>query len=441
MAQESDTDAPAASPEVTLRQKTQEGETSFAFYPDRLDYTFAGRQGTRVERKIPWNVVPPPYRLWRNARPDVRLHRAARWAMIALILAFGIWFPLRASPLLVLTTYALLFAGVTVLFSRRFRIENSVLPTSQGNIVILGGAAHDAIVSRVLEGRRSFFRRFAVIDRERPLRWNLQRLRWMSEQDVIGKDEYARAQQALLPALREPLRRPMPDVGSDLKIEQHFFNTLFAFDFKADHLAHRRRTGLGVERAGTVYYVDLPEPTTAVQVGTPSQLLPTAIFVLVLIGFGYILTMFGRFPDYAFAGPEGLQRGLVVLAPGLAATGLAIAIARRVMRMVYTKLPSGIRILRDRQHDAILSELKRRRLAALKTMAEPDPLLSPAEQANLLNALRERGIVAAQQIPDILARAAALQRHLGLADPEPRDDAAMLGEQPGPPAAPRPTIH
>jgi hypothetical protein len=62
-------------------------------------------------------------------------------------------------------------------------------------------------------------------------------------------------------------------------------------------------------------------------------------------------------------------------------------------------------ILRDRQHDAIFAELKRRRLAALKAMAEPDPLLSASEQANVLGALRERGIIDAQEVPILIARA------------------------------------
>jgi hypothetical protein len=440
MAQESNSADKAATADAVLRQQTQEGATSFAIHPDRLDYTFAGRQGTRVERHIAWNVVPPLAQLRRNARPDGRLNRATRWIVLT-VFAYLIWFSMRVSPLVVLTAYALLFWGLTVLFSRRFRITNSVLPTTQGNIVILGDAAHDAILSRVLEGRRSFLRRFAVIDRERSLRWNLQRLRWLFEQDAITRDEFMRAQQAMLPAVREPLLHPAPDVGADLRIDQHFFNTLFAFDFKADHFVFRRRTARGAERTVTVKYLDLKEPTTAVRVGTPSQLLRSVVFGLVLIGFGYVLEMLKRMPNTVLAGPDGLQQVLMAVGPGIAATALAIVAARRMLHMAYTKLPSDIRILRDRRHDAILAELKRRRIAALEVMAEPDPLLSPEEQANLLAALRQRGIVDERQIPDILARAAALQAHLGLAEPAPRQDAVLPGEIQPPQPSPPPTIH
>jgi hypothetical protein len=443
MAQESESGASrAAAPaiETVLRQKTREGETSFTFHPDRLDYTFIGRRGTRVERHIAWNVVPPRSQLRRNARPDLPLHRGSRWAIILLIFASVTRLSTHVSPLVLFTGYAVLLWGLTLLFSRRFRITSSVLPTGQGNIVILGDAAHDAILSRILEGRRAYLRRFAVIDRNQLLRWNLQRLRWMFEQDVIARDDFVRAQQTLLPGVREPLLRPAPDVGPDLKIEQRFCNALFAFDFKTDHLAHRRRTGLGVERAITVKYLDLREPTTAVQVGTPSQLLRSTIFGLVLIGFGYVLEMLERLPSDALAGPDGLQRGLLLLGPGIGAIALAMVAASRAMRMVYTKLPRDIMILRNRQHDAVVAEISRRRRAALKALAEPNPLLGPQEQANLLAALRREGILGDQDIPDILARAAALQKYLGLADPEPQQDRPLQSETPTPPA-PRPTIH
>jgi hypothetical protein len=109
--------------------------------------------------------------------------------------------------------------------------------------------------------------------------------------------------------------------------------------------------------------------------------------------------------------------------------------------MIWTKLPHSIFILRDRQHDTIFEELKRRRTAALKSLAEPDPLLSAGQQANILAALRQQGIVEEQQIPDILARAAALQAHFGLAEPQPRQSMAPPGETQAPQPPPPPTIH
>jgi hypothetical protein len=441
MAQESNAETPAAAAVTTLRQKSREGETSFTFHADRLDFVFAGRQGTRIERRIPWTAVPPLSGLRRNARPDARFHRVIRISVIVLIFLFAARYAAHAGALLLAAGYTVVLCGLTLLLSRRFRIVHSILPTRDGNIVVLGDAAHDAVLTRLMDARRAYFRRFAAIDRARSVRWNLQRLRWMLEQDVIGKEEFVRAQQALLPGVRQPLLRQAAETGPDLRIDQHFFNALFSFDFRADHLAYRRRSGLGIEHALTVKYLDLQEPTTEVQVGTPSQLVPSVTFWFVIIGFGYMLEMFGRFPGWTFAGPEGLQRGLFVFAPGLAGVALAILAARRIMRMVTTKLPLDIMILRDRQHDAIFAELQRRRHAALKAMAEPDPLLPAAEQANVLAVLRERGIIDTQEVPVLIARAAALQQHLGLTDPAPGDDAAMPDEAPAPHPAPRPTIH
>src|SRR4051812_27139408 len=81
MAETSDSSAP----EMTLRQRTREGTTRFDFHPDRLDYSFSSRQGTQIERRIPWNVVPSLSRLRRNARPDRRVNVAIRVAAIVLI--------------------------------------------------------------------------------------------------------------------------------------------------------------------------------------------------------------------------------------------------------------------------------------------------------------------------------------------------------------------
>jgi hypothetical protein len=437
MAETSDT----AAPQATLRQKTREGATRFDFYPDRLDYNFSSRQGTQIERRIAWNVVPPLSRLRRNARPDRRVNVAIRVAAIVLIFLLASHLTITVSPLLLITGIAVIISGVTLVMLRHFRIQHSLLPTTAGNIVVLGDAEHDAVLARLRDARRAYFRRFATIDSARSTVWNLRRLRWMLEQDVITLEEYTRAQHSLLPATTQPLLRPKPKAEEDFRIEQRFCNALFAFDFRGDELAYRRRTGNGVETAMTVAYLDLPEPTTAVQVGSPSELLGYLTIWLMVIGIGYGLEMLTDFPRGYFDGPDGLGRGLVVFGPGLIAVVLAILVARRFMRVVCTKLPQDIFILRNRQHDDIFAALKRRWITALKAKVEPDPLLLPAEQANLYALLKERGILEASEIEPLLARHAALQEHLGLAGPQADSDEESPGEAPSPQAAPHPTIH
>jgi hypothetical protein len=437
MAETSDSSAP----EMTLRQRTREGTTRFDFHPDRLDYSFSSRQGTQIERRIPWNVVPSLSRLRRNARPDRRVNVAIRVAAIVLIFLLASHLKITVSPLLLISGIAVLIFGVTLVMLRHFRLQNSILPTTAGNIVILGDSAHDTVLARLRDARRAFFRRFATIDSARSTGWNLQRLRWMLEQDVITLDEYTRAQQSLLPAVTQPLLRAKPKGEENLRIEQHFCNALFGFDFRAGELAYRRRTGNGVETAMTVDYLDLPEPTTAVQVGSPSELLSYLTLWLMLIGIGYGLEMLTDFPRGYFDGPDGLGRGLLVFGPGVIAVGLAIVAARRFMRVVCTKLPQDIFILRNRQHDDIFAELKRRRITALQAKVEPDPLLSPAAQANLYALLQQQSILEASEIPPLLARHAALQEHLGLVGIESESTREPPDEMPAPQTAPRPTIH
>src|SRR5882724_4287348 len=150
-----DTSNAATVPEAVLRQKTPLAETTFAFYPERLDYSYANSQGTRVERRIGWNFVPPSARLRRNEEPDRRVKRLLRLGIIFSILIYAALFRIHLGPLLILTGYAIAFCLLTVLLSRHLRTRNAVLPTTQGNIVILGDAEHDAILERVLEGRRA----------------------------------------------------------------------------------------------------------------------------------------------------------------------------------------------------------------------------------------------------------------------------------------------
>jgi hypothetical protein len=298
-------------PDVTLKQKTREGEAVFAFRPDRLDYDFADRKGTKVHRQIPWNVVPPRFRLKGRARMNGMLIRLSRGAAMLLIFVFCAQFRLFGlAP--ILAPAALVFFGLTVLFSREFRLEHAVLGTSAGNIVILGDHQRDEILEKIMQARRHFLGRFAAMDRQRTLRWNLQRLRWLTEQDVMTAEDFAKAQRTLLPGLVDTLLHRPPSMP-DRRIEQRFCNALFAFDFKPDHLA-------------------------------------------------------------------------------------------------------------------------------LEAMIEPDPLLSPEEQAGRYATLGNLGVLDAMRVPQLLARASALQAHLGLADPKPATAAAMTGEE-RPRESPQVTLH
>jgi hypothetical protein len=430
--------APDRPPE--FRQKSDEGETTFTFHPDRLDYAFAGRQGTKVRRQIPWSSVPSRFHLKDRAHPNNRLGRWIRVATLLLLFVVGSKIG-RIDVAVLLCAYAAALCALTIWLSRHLRLGHSLLGTKSGNILIFRGLEHDVILDRIMQGRATFFRRLATIDPERTLRWNLQRLRWLVEQEVVAPEEFATAQQAMLPALAESLLK-RPAETPDRRIEQHFFNSLFAFDFNPGHLAYRRRTALGSEYAVNLDYSDLAEPNLDVQTESPSRLVPHVILWSGIVTLGYLAAMYGSFLNSFLAGPDGMQRAPFVFAPGIAAFAISVVLARRLLRVTCTKLPSGVMILKDKHHDEVIAELRRRRRAALAALAEPDPLLSRAEQANLLASLRNLGILDAARIPNLLARAAVLQDHLGLADPEPRSGDADSGEPaPRHDRPPQATIH
>ena len=93
----------APQPDASFKQKTPEGETAFAFRPDRLDYDFADSKGTKVHRQIAWNLVPPRSRLKGRARMRGMLVRLSRIGTMLLILVFCTQFRLYGfTPVLAL---------------------------------------------------------------------------------------------------------------------------------------------------------------------------------------------------------------------------------------------------------------------------------------------------------------------------------------------------
>jgi hypothetical protein len=62
-------------------------------------------------------------------------------------------------------------------------------------------------------------------------------------------------------------------------------------------------------------------------------------------------------------------------------------------RLRYAEPYPGIRLLRDKQYDALLGAIETRRIAAQRAMAEPDPLLTFDEQMQVLSDLHDAGIL------------------------------------------------
>jgi hypothetical protein len=73
---------------------------------------------------------------------------------------------------------------------------------------------------------------------------------------------------------------------------------------------------------------------------------------------------------------------------------------RRVLRRAYTVLPTSagnLLVVKDAQHDRILTELQARRAAALRKSALINPVLSPWMELKRFNQLKDDGIISDEE--------------------------------------------
>jgi hypothetical protein len=65
----------------------------------------------------------------------------------------------------------------------------------------------------------------------------------------------------------------------------------------------------------------------------------------------------------------------------------------------------GLLFLRNRQYDTLVAEIEKRRVAALRALADSDPLLQPEEQVQLLDELLETDVLTEEEHARAVERA------------------------------------
>ena len=168
------------------------------------------------------------------------------------------------------------------------------------------------------------------------------------------------------------------------------------FAFEADRLDYQ-----GKEFGGSIRYEDIAPPIDY------SEDNPAAWKVEVFAGFVCLLaagTMRGMESAYGTS-------GFVKVALALAFVAVAIIAGKWVLRKVLfprrTRIPtSSIEIVvdHDKNRDAIIAEIERRRMKSLRAMAKPDPLSTPEQERAKLAWLRTQNALDDEELQYFLDR-------------------------------------
>lgn len=399
--------------DATFEQKRGREKIFFGIGPRHLDYRCVDSEGSVQARKIDWSDVAPPSDHVSTFNGD----QALSWVLMTMP-ALAIFASIRGSDQpLALALYAgaaLMLAAVLIATRRLRRKAQTSIPAKGLSVTVLADRDHDAVVSAIAERRAEAIQALAPEPAEgETIRERLRRLRWLV------------AQEALPPETFEAERRRMTGLGGaetsppDLDLTQRGLGESLRFGFRADHLEYESRTpfdGGGVIR--------LPYR----QLGPRSEdLLVERDVRMAIIWLGWfgavVMAMMSVVsqshpPDHYVGGP-GLPRALADYGPMLVLMAIGVALIDRWTRRRRLAPYPRVFVRPGRDAERILNEIERRRVAALRRYAEPDPLLRPDERAEMLDALVADGAISEQERAEAFGREAALE-----VDPELDEPAA-----------------
>lgn len=314
-------------------------------------------------------------------------------ALVALLMARGD----AVATLIVFIAGGSALAGM-VLASALLVYKATYVPAGGSAIVVHRGKEHDAILAEMVSRKQAHFATTAGIDPDLSIRENLKNLRHLADIEVVPAAAYWSIRRRLAPLLAQQL----PAKQAALQMRQRRYLTRVSADMQSDHLIYESRTfGSGGARF-RVDYAAIPERSAIkeTQMGSPGLLL-----ALVLSGLFVALGA-----DFTWVDPAANDIGdsLLFMMWGL----MPLMLIVRLVVFPAQEFRPGFFVLQeaDIRGDEILTELYKRRTAALRAIAAPDPVLTVAEQTARLSRFKEGGIINEAEFARFAAEATALDQ-------------------------------
>jgi hypothetical protein len=390
-------------PKETWSQHRRWLKTRFVLGRKKLGYSVASKQEANLEESVGWDVLGPRSSYVTTVEPD----RDLRWTLFLMSgLALFAAFRANVHPLLLLGLYG----GVTAIalfglvLTRKLRsVGYTAVPAGTFNVLVLDDRKHDAILADMEARRADALLRSLATSRGLTLRIYLRRLRWLVENGVMTRQAFLERQAALLP--NENLLPQEPASTAEVSFSQRRLATRIDVTLEAAQLVYRRWSLFDGSERFAVDYRNLREPSRHEE--TDKQVWLTAILIA-WAGAGLISWgswIHASHPAGYYVGGIGLQRAIVDFGPMLLACIAAAAFIPMLTQVRVARPWPGLLFLRNRQYETIVAEIEKRQVAALRALADPDPLLQPEEQVQLLDELLETGVLTEEEHARAVERA------------------------------------
>ena len=254
------------------------------------------------------------------------------------------------------------------------------IPLGENTLIIHRSKWHDAILNEIASRKQAHFAPMAVIDPDRSVRENIKNLRRLADIDAIPAETYWGVCGQLAPALMPPVRAQQ----ATLRMQQRRCLTGTKFDMRSDHIRYESWI---FGRGGSCFpveYTALPERSAIKEKQDSSPALLTAS---IISGLSLALAA-----DFIWIAPfSSFIESAIFMGWALMPVGIAL----RILVFPIQELRQGFFVLQeaDIRGDEIITELEKRRIAALRALAAPDPILTVAEQVARLKRYKESGII------------------------------------------------
>ena len=397
--------SPADPADSVFVQKHRSLELRFEFHDGELTQTISDRKiGSKLVRRYELSRLPNETHI----RSQVIATGLVRTMVLAFLISVAQIALHPGAPLFWFAFGVVAMAlvwGVYRIFESRLTQRRTDIPLDGQTILILQDRNHDEILAEIRARRARRLKTYATIMPAETKRQNLLRLRTLVRMGVLGEAEYLAFQEVLLPAVGESLLRKTDRSQEDADFEQTHLGVRCRFEFRDGYVryAHSDMTG---RNSLTVWYLDLPELERLDQVPVKSPLLLLAVFT------GAI--------GVACAGLDLMRSaprlGLVAYAATALLSFTMLFVLSRIRRrgVRCTRIRKGFLVLHGAGHDAILSEMAKRKRAAMLAFAELDPLLPLAEQERRISMAVQAGLVSDDEARERMREAEAIQQRLDL---------------------------